>query len=80
MGKKLGLSAVPGGRPDAAAQATTKAASLVASRKRFRPTGANQVWSLVFGADQVADGRRFRALTVLDLVTRESLATELGRS
>jgi putative transposase len=29
--------------------------------ERFRPTGANQVWSLDFVADQLADGRRFRA-------------------
>src|SRR2546421_12846599 len=27
--------------------------------ERFRPTGANQAWSLDFVADQLADGRRF---------------------
>jgi putative transposase len=47
--------------------------------QRFRPTGANQVWSLDFVADQLADGRRFRALTVLDVFTRESLAIEVGQ-
>jgi putative transposase len=31
-------------------------------QERFRPTGANQVWSLDFVADQLADGRQFRAL------------------
>ena len=31
-------------------------------------------------ADQLADGRRFRALTVVDVFTRESLAIEVGQS
>ena len=30
-------------------------------------------------ADQLADGRRFRALTVLDLFTRECLAIDVGQ-
>jgi transposase InsO family protein len=47
--------------------------------ERFRPTGANQVWSLDFVADQLSDGRRFRALTILDVFTRESLAIEVGQ-
>jgi putative transposase len=48
-------------------------------RERFQPTAPNQVWSLDFVADQLADGRRFRALTVLDVFTRESLAIEVGQ-
>ena len=48
-------------------------------RERFRPTAPNQVWSLDFVADQLADGRRFRALTILDIFTRESLAIEVGQ-
>ena len=48
-------------------------------RERFRPTAPNQVWSLDFVADQLADGRRFRALTILDVFTRESLAIEVGQ-
>ncbi len=43
-------------------------------------SGPNQVWSLDFVADQLADGRRFRALTVVDEYTRESLALEPGQS
>jgi putative transposase len=39
-----------------------------------------EVWSLDFVADQWADGRRFRALTVVDVFTRESLAIEAGQS
>lgn len=40
----------------------------------------NDVWSLDFVVDQLADGRRFRALTVLDVFTRECLAIEAGPS
>lgn len=32
-----------------------------------------------FVADQCAEGRRFRALTVLDLFTRECLAIDVGQ-
>ena len=49
-------------------------------RERGQATAPNQVWSLDFVADQLADGRRFRALTVVDVFTRESLAIELGQS
>ena len=54
----------------------------VAVERRERPqvTRPNQVWSLDFVADQLADGRRFRALTVMDVHTRESLAIEPGQS
>jgi putative transposase len=48
-------------------------------RERFQPTAANQVWGMDFVADQLADGRRFRALTVMDGFTRESLAIEVGQ-
>jgi putative transposase len=33
-----------------------------------------------FVADQLADGRRFRALTIIDVFTRECLAIEVGQS
>ena len=49
-------------------------------RERRKPTGPNQVWSLDFVADQLVDGRRFRALTVVDVFTRESLAIEAGQN
>jgi putative transposase len=48
-------------------------------RERFHPTGPNQVWSMDFVADQLADGRRFRSLTVVDIYTRECLAVESGQ-
>ncbi len=49
-------------------------------RQRVKPTAPNEVWSLDFVADQLADGRRIRALTVVDVFTRESLAIEVGQS
>jgi putative transposase len=52
----------------------------VERRERIKPTAVNQVWSLDFVADQLADGRRFRSLTVVDVYTRESLAIEPGQN
>ena len=40
----------------------------------------NEVWSMDFVLDQLADGRRFRSLTMIDLFTRECLAMEVGYS
>jgi putative transposase len=48
-------------------------------RERFHPTGPNQVWSMDFVADQLADGKRFRSLTVVDIYTRQCLAIESGQ-
>jgi putative transposase len=48
--------------------------------ERAPAQGRNDVWSMDFVRDQLADGRRFRALTVLDLFTRECLAIEVGYS
>jgi putative transposase len=49
-------------------------------REQRRPaTARNDIWSMDFVADQLADGRRFRALTVLDLFTRECLAIDGGQ-
>lgn len=39
-----------------------------------RPEGPNSRWSTDFVHDQLANGRRFRGLTILDDVTRERLA------
>jgi putative transposase len=49
-------------------------------REQRRPaTARNDIWSMDFVGDQLADGRRFRALTVLDLFTRECLAIDVGQ-
>src|SRR5690349_8155130 len=41
-------------------------------------TGSNEIWSADFVADALFDGRRLRALTVVDNYTRECLALEVG--
>jgi len=38
------------------------------------------VWCLDFVADQLTNGCRFRALTVVDVYTRECLVIEVGQS
>lgn len=39
----------------------------------------NDCWSTDFVADELFDGRRLRALTIVDNTTRESLAIEVGQ-
>jgi putative transposase len=48
-------------------------------RELFHPTEPNQVWSMDFVADQLADSRRFRSLTVVDIYPRECMAIESGQ-
>jgi len=53
----------------------------VARRRALElPTRPNERWSMDFICDQLADGRRFRTLNVVDDFTRESLAIEVGSS
>src|SRR4029434_5625115 len=52
---------------------------VVARQERLRPKASNDVWSLDFVSDQLADGTRFRALTVVDIFSREALAIEVGQ-
>jgi putative transposase len=40
----------------------------------------NEIWSMDFVSDALYDGRRLRALTVVDNYTRECLAIEVGQS
>lgn len=40
----------------------------------------NEIWSMDFVSDALFDGRRLRALTVVDTYTRECLAIEVGQS
>lgn len=44
------------------------------------PTAPNQRWSMDFMSDRLDDGRRFRILTLVDNMTRESLTIEVNRS
>ena len=52
-----------------------------AAQRVERPVvnGPNEVWSMDFVSDALFDGRRLRALTLLDIYTRESLAIEVDK-
>jgi putative transposase len=52
---------------------------VVSRRQRCVPTRPNEVWCLDFVADQLASGARLRALTVVDVFSREALAIEVGQ-
>lgn len=41
---------------------------------------ADQYWSMDFVSDSLYDGRRFRALTIIDQYTREAIAIEVSNS
>lgn len=45
-----------------------------------RPKAPNQAWSMDFVSDQTSSGTKFRALTIVDVFTRECLAIEPGQS
>jgi putative transposase len=52
---------------------------VVARRERLRARRANDAWALDFVSDQLVNGARFRALTIVDVFTRESLAIVVGQ-
>lgn len=47
--------------------------------ERVQATRTNEVWSMDFVSDALFDGRRLRALTLLDVFTREALAIEVDQ-
>ena len=52
----------------------------VARTPRVLPRRANERWSMDFVRDTLGDGRAFRALTIVDDFTRESVAIEVDTS
>jgi putative transposase len=52
---------------------------VVHREERFRPKRPNEVWSLDFIHDQFSNGDKFRALTIVDVFSREALAIEVGQ-
>ncbi len=50
--------------------------SVVLRRARPEPTASNQCWSMDFMHDALADGRRLRLLTLIDIYSRECLALQ----
>lgn len=51
---------------------------VVQREERFKARKANDVWSLDFVSDELGNSQRFRILTVIDVINREALATEVG--
>ena len=51
----------------------------VGRRESYVPKRPNQAWSMDFVSDQLVNGVRFRALTIVDVYTRESLAIAVGQ-
>ena len=45
---------------------------------RCQPKHPNEAWSLDFIHDELSNGKKFRALTIVDIFTREGLAIEVG--
>jgi putative transposase len=52
---------------------------VVCRQVRIKPTQPNQVWSMDFVADQLANGAKFRTLTIIDVFSKEALAIEVGQ-
>jgi len=48
--------------------------------ERLDVPSVNQYWSIDFVSDQLFDGRRFRALTIVDNFSRRCLAIHPGQS
>lgn len=51
---------------------------VVSRRQRYVLRQPDEVWSLDFVADQLANGCRLRALTVVDIYSREVLPSKLA--
>lgn len=52
--------------------------SVVTRMERYKPTRAGQAWAMDFVADQLVSGHKLRALTIIDVFSREALAIEVG--
>jgi putative transposase len=52
---------------------------VVCRQVRIKPTQPNQAWSMDFVADQLANGAKFRTLTIIDVFSKEALAIEVGQ-
>jgi len=46
---------------------------------KVKPTRPNEAWSMDFVADQLANGGKFRTLTIVDVYSKEALAIEVGQ-
>ena len=74
------VSALSHGRVKHAAEAAAATCHGGAPPNRPAAGAINENWSMDFVSDALFDGRRIRALTVVDDYSRESLAIEVGQS
>jgi len=52
---------------------------LVTRARRASPGKPDEVWAMDFVADQTSSGTKFRALTIVDVFSREALAIAVGQ-
>jgi putative transposase len=52
---------------------------IVTRQAKIKPTKPNEAWSMDFVADQLANGMKFRMLTIVDVFSKEALAIEVGQ-
>lgn len=52
---------------------------VVTRQVKIKPSKPNQAWSMDFVADQLANGMKFRTLTIVDVFSKEALAIEVGQ-
>ncbi len=52
---------------------------VIGRRDKYVARRPNQAWSMDFLSDQLVNGKRFRALTIVDVYTREALAIAVGQ-
>jgi len=74
---KTHLPDLPRGRPDGAQASTQEAAGTRAPAARCNP---NEVWSMDFVFDELANGRRLKTLTVVDDCSKEAVQIAVDTS
>ena len=52
---------------------------VVTRQAKIKPAKTNEAWSMDFVADQLANGMKFRTLTIVDVFSKEALAIEVGQ-
>ncbi len=57
-----------------------KSRSVIQRLERTEIKGINQYWSMDFVCDQLYNGKRFRALTIVDNYSRKCIAINIGQS
>ena len=72
------LSALSRRRPVFATKRPRRRKMVVHREARCQTQEANEAWSLDFIHDQLSNGKKFRALTVVDVFSREALRSKLG--